>query len=70
MNKLSYNKFANITNFKEIQDNILNIEKKIFKLKIQKAKNEKISSHIFKFARREIAQLKFKFFQLQKNNIK
>ena len=41
----------------EIDDNIINISKELLYLKIQKATRQNIKPHLFKYYRRQLAQL-------------
>ena len=46
-------------NLEKINQNILSIEKSLFNLRLKKAKNEKIQTHLFKKLKSKLGQLKF-----------
>lgn len=55
-----YNDLNNLTTIIDIDQEIFIIQKNLFDLRIKKATNQSIKVHLFKHARRRIAQLKFK----------
>jgi large subunit ribosomal protein L29 len=50
----------NLTTLTDIDQEIFLIQKNLFDLRIKKATNQAIKVHLFKHAKRRIAQLKFK----------
>jgi large subunit ribosomal protein L29 len=50
----------NLTTLTDIDQEIFLIQKNLFDLRIKKATNQSIKVHLFKHAKRRIAQLKFK----------
>ena len=63
-----YNDLKDLTNIIDIEQEIFLIQKNLFDLRIKKATNQSIKAHLFKHAKRRIAQLKFKKLILLKNN--
>jgi large subunit ribosomal protein L29 len=55
-----YNDLNNLTTVIDIDQEIFLIQKNLFDLRIKKATNQSIKVHLFKHAKRRIAQLKFK----------
>lgn len=55
-----YNDLNNLTTIIDIDQEIFIIQKNLFDLRIKKTTNQSIKVHLFKHARRRIAQLKFK----------
>ena len=55
-----YNDLNNLTTVIDIDQEIFLIQKNLFDLRIKKATNQSIKSHLFKHAKHRIAQLKFK----------
>ena len=55
-----YNDLSNLTTITDIDQEIFLIQKNLFDLRIKKATNQSIKVHLFKHAKRRIAQLKFK----------
>jgi len=56
----NYNDLNNLTTVIDIDQEIFLIQKNLFDLRIKKATNQSIKVHLFKHAKRRIAQLKFK----------
>lgn len=50
-----------------IQEEILNLKKDLFNLRLKKARGEQIQSHLFKKIRREISQKLFFFSVIKKD---
>jgi large subunit ribosomal protein L29 len=55
-----YNDLNKLTTIVDIDQEIFLIQKNLFDLRIKKATNQSIKVHLFKHAKRRIAQLKFK----------
>jgi len=55
-----YSDLNNLTTITDIDQEIFLIQKNLFDLRIKKATNQSIKVHLFKHAKRRIAQLKFK----------
>ena len=55
-----YNDLNKLTTIGDIDQEIFLIQKNLFDLRIKKATNQSIKAHLFKHAKRRIAQLKFK----------
>ena len=62
-----YSDLTNLTTIIDIDQEIFLIQKNLFDLRIKKATNQSIKIHLFKHAKRRIAQLKFKKLILIKN---
>jgi large subunit ribosomal protein L29 len=62
-----YSDLTNLTTIIDIDQEIFLIQKNLFDLRIKKATNQSIKAHLFKHAKRRIAQLKFKKLILIKN---
>ncbi len=54
-------------NLEKINQKILNVQKNLFNLRLKKAKNEKIQTHLFKKLKSELAQLEFHKYLLLKS---
>jgi ribosomal protein L29 len=55
-----YNEFSNLTEIPQINDEIFLLKKYLFELRLKRFSNQNIKSHLFKHAKRKIAQLNFK----------
>jgi len=55
-----YKDLTNLSTIIDIDQEIFLIQKNLFDLRIKKATNQSIKVHLFKHAKRRIAQLKFK----------
>jgi large subunit ribosomal protein L29 len=55
-----YKDLQNLLTLTDIEQEIFLIQKNLFDLRIKKATNQSIKVHLFKHAKRRIAQLKFK----------
>jgi large subunit ribosomal protein L29 len=55
-----YKDLTNLSTIIDIDQEIFLIQKNLFDLRIKKATNQSIKAHLFKHAKRRIAQLKFK----------
>jgi len=55
-----YNDLNKLTTIVDIDQEIFLIQKNLFDLRIKKATNQSIKVHLFKHAKRRIAQLNFK----------
>jgi large subunit ribosomal protein L29 len=55
-----YKDLNNLVNISDIDKEIFLLQKNLFDLRIKKATNQSIKVHLFKHAKRRIAQLKFK----------
>jgi large subunit ribosomal protein L29 len=55
-----YNDLNSLTTISDIDQEIFIIQKNLFDLRIKRATNQSIKPHLFKHAKRRIAQLKFK----------
>ena len=59
-----YKKLNNLKTFQEIDQEIFSLQKNLFDLRMKRSANQKITSHLFVYYKRQIAQLYFK-----KNNL-
>lgn len=55
-----YKELKEINQTKLIEEEIFLLQKSLFDLRIKRATNQSIKSHLFKHAKRRIAQLNFK----------
>jgi large subunit ribosomal protein L29 len=55
-----YKELKEISEIKLIDEEIFLLQKNLFDLRIKRATNQSIKSHLFKHAKRRIAQLNFK----------
>ena len=56
----NYKELDQINDSSSIETALLILKKKLFELRIKKAAREQVKPHLFKHAKRRIAQLKFK----------
>ena len=56
----NYKELSTLTNVSEIEKEIFVIQKSLLELRVKKATNQAVKSHLFKHARRRITQLNFK----------
>jgi len=64
-----YKELNKLSTIIEIDQEILNLSKNLFDLKIKRSTNQSIKSHLFKHTKRRIAQLNFRKNLLAKSNI-
>lgn len=57
---------ASLTNIVDIEKEIFLLQKSLFDLKIKRSTSQAIKPHLFKHAKRRLAQLQFKKFSLGK----
>jgi ribosomal protein L29 len=55
-----YKDLNNLVNISDIDQEIFLIQKNLFDLRIKSATNQSVKSHLFKHAKRRLAQLKLK----------
>ena len=55
-----YSDLKNLITITEIEQEIFLIQKNLFDLRIKQATNQTVKSHLFKHAKRRLAQLKLK----------
>lgn len=55
-----YKDLATLNNIRDIDEEILNLQKKLFKLRAKQSVNQAIKPHLFSHLKRKIAQLNFK----------
>jgi large subunit ribosomal protein L29 len=56
----NYKELNKLTNIIDIDQEIFLIQKNLFDLRIKKATNQSTKAHLFKHAKRRLAQLQFK----------
>jgi large subunit ribosomal protein L29 len=64
-----YKELNNLSTIIEIEQELLNLSKNLFDLKIKRSTNQSIKPHLFKHTKRRIAQLNFRKNLLAKSNI-
>jgi large subunit ribosomal protein L29 len=64
-----YKELNKLSTIIEIDQEILNLSKNLFDLKIRRSTNQSIKPHLFKHTKRRIAQLNFRKNLLAKSNI-
>jgi len=55
-----YKELESITNLNEIDQEIFILQKELFDLRLKRSTNQTTNPHLFKHAKRRLAQLKFK----------
>lgn len=64
-----YSDLSTLKTIDEIEEEIFLLQKNLFDLKLKRATNQSVKSHLFKQTKRRIAQLKFKKASILKEKI-
>jgi large subunit ribosomal protein L29 len=65
-----YKEIENVTTLNDLDQEIFVIQKDLFDLRLKRSTSQSIKPHLFKHAKRRLAQLKFKRSILVKTEIK
>jgi|MDTE01.2.fsa_nt_gb large subunit ribosomal protein L29 len=65
-----YKEIENVTTLNDLDQEIFVIQKDLFDLRLKRSTSQAIKPHLFKHAKRRLAQLKFKRSVLVKTEIK
>jgi len=65
-----YKEIENVTTLNDLDQEIFVIQKDLFDLRLKRSTSQTIKPHLFKHAKRRLAQLKFKRSVLVKTEIK
>ena len=65
-----YKEIENVTTLNDLDQEIFVIQKDLFDLRLKRSTSQAIKPHLFKHAKRRLAQLKFKLSVLVKTEIK